>query len=156
TQKITVALREHRELLDQVRKLALRPENYTDAESAAEKSSENARRLADERRNVRARRDLLNRYRAVLPTIDLLRAARARLAFVADAPLLSAEFDNKLEEAREKFNTATNEISKLEQDEQKLREQIQEQQPPAAVLREEAEIDEVKMQVGADVKLRAE
>jgi uncharacterized protein YhaN len=156
TQKITVALREHRELLDQVRKLALRAEDYADAESAAGKTCEKAVRLADERRDVRVRRDLLNRYKAGLPTIDLLMAARARLASVADAPLLSADFDAKLEKAREKFNTATNEISKLEQDQQKLKEQTAEQQPPAAVLREEAEIHELKKEVGADVKSRAE
>jgi DNA repair exonuclease SbcCD ATPase subunit len=143
-------------LREQVRNLVLAPETYAVAATVAECAKEKVARLTDERRLVRSRRDLLNRYKAALPTIDLLRTARDRLATVADAPLLSADFDPKLEKAREKLNTATHEIGKLELDQQKLNEQILEQHPPADVLREEAEIDELKMQIGADVKLRAE
>jgi uncharacterized protein YhaN len=156
SQKITEALRLHRELREKVRNLVLDPETYAAAASAAECAKEKVARLSDERRQVRSRRDLLNRYKAALPTIDLLRTAKDRLKVVIDAPLLSADFDAKLEKAREKLNTATNEIAKLELDQQKLKEQILEQDPPAAVLREQAEIDELKMQIGADVKLRAE
>lgn len=156
TQKITEALRQHRELLERVRDLSLPPETYAAAETAAANAKGEAKRLADQRRAVRARRDLLRGYQAALPTIDLLHSARERLAGVADAPRLSADFDPKLEKAREKFNTASQEISRLEQDRQRLMEPIQEQQAPAEVLREETEINQLKMQVGADMNSRTE
>jgi uncharacterized protein YhaN len=151
-QKITEASRQHRELLEQVRSLALPPETYASAETAARTTSETANRLIDERRKVRARRELLNRYKAALPSIDLLRAARERLAPIADAPLLAPEFDAKLENARQKLNAATNEIAGSELEMHRLTEQMRDEQPPAAVLQEEAVIDELKKDVGHVVK----
>jgi uncharacterized protein YhaN len=155
-QKITQGLRQHRELMDNVRSFSLSPESYAAAEKADRDAADKTRQTADERRRVRARRDLINRYKAALPTIDLLTTARNRLALVSHAPLLSEDFDGRLEQSREKLSTATHEIAILDEDWQKLNEQIEECQSPHDVLREEVEIDDLRLLVGAAVKLSAE
>jgi uncharacterized protein YhaN len=155
-QLITEGLRGHRELLEQVRNLMLAPESYSEAEAAANAARANVAQLIEDRTKVRAQLTTFNRYQAALPTIDLLKIAQERLAPVADAPLLSSDFDAKLEKAREKFTIATNELANLESGKQKLKDQLKEEQPAAAVLLEEIEIGELKKQVGADVKFREE
>ena len=131
-QHITEAMREHRELDAQVRDLAFPPETYSAAVSAAETALVKVAELFHERVNVRARHSTINRYRAALPTIDLLRMARERLAPVADAPLLKADFDTKLVKAREKLTIATNDLENLKYDQRGLIEQLQQVEPAVA------------------------
>src|SRR5262249_33755105 len=109
-----------------------------------------------ERVQLRARQTLLNRYRSVLPIINLLRTARQELGLVADAPRLSDNFDARLAQARERTATAQSELAELQQQQQKLLEAQNAEMPPAALLAEEDEIDEIKEQVGADATSRKE
>jgi uncharacterized protein YhaN len=155
-QLITEAMREHRELVEQVRNLTLPPETYAAAMDAADAARANVAKLKADRLKARAQLATFNRYQAALPTIDLLRIARERFAQVADAPLLLADFHTKLEDAREKLTIATNGLAQLESDKQKLTARMKEERPSAAVLAEEHEIGELKKQVGAEVKSREE
>ncbi len=155
-QEITEALRQFRELEKQARDLILLPDKYAEAYDTAAHTRARVAELSHERVEVRTQRDLLNRYRSALPTIDLLKIARERLAAVADAPLLSADFNSKLEKAREKLATAKSEIDFLESEHKKLTGILEAEQPITAILNEENEIGELKKLVGADAKAREE
>lgn len=156
TQVITKGLSELRDLSDQVGKLALPPETFSAAVTAANAATAKVTELIENRLKLRSRLAILNRYKAALPTINLLTAARKQLEPVIDAPLLSTDFDVKVEKAREKLSIATSELANLESDKQKLIDQLKEEPPADAMLSEECEIGELKKLVGADLKARAE
>lgn len=153
-QSITEALRRYRDQVDVERKLELLPEVFATAESVARQAVENVDHLVAARRDIRGQRDLLNRYQSALPTIDLLRVARDRFAQVADAPLLSVDFDVTLQHARKQLEAATLEIGHWESQRQSLNSQLEGCDPPTALLREEAEIEDLKKDISADIKLR--
>ena len=57
---------------------------------------------------IASRRDLLNRYKSALPTIDLLKDRRGTHGVRSPTPrFFLADFDAELEKAREKFNVST-------------------------------------------------
>jgi uncharacterized protein YhaN len=155
-QKIAEALRQHQEAKDSVRGLMLSPEKYAEAEAAAQRSADEVSRLAEERKQARLRHNLLQRYKSALPTMGLLKAARERLAPVADAPILSAGFDSKLENARQIHSLASSELSGLEEERKRLADQLQVDPSLDAILKESSEVDELARQVGAALKLREE
>ncbi len=103
-QPIVKGIREHAEWIKQTVQLALAPATFNDAEIEATGARAHALRLTKERVEIRMKLTLLNQYRASLPTIDLLRTARGRLEAVADAPILSSDFDIKLEKSRKARN----------------------------------------------------
>lgn len=155
-QIITESLREYTEMLKQADRLALAPETYQSAVTAADNARARVADLIRERVEIRNRLASLHRYQAALPTIDLLRTARERLAPVAGAPLLSKDFDAKLEKARDKFTTAASELVHLESDEKKLTDLLNQEQPSTKLLNEEDEVGELKKLIGADAKARKE
>jgi uncharacterized protein YhaN len=155
-QPIAEALRVHRQLLDDFRSRVLPPEKYAAAESAARTAREKVEDLGAERKRIRALLDGLKRYQAALPTIDLLDAAQERLRPVADAPLLSPDFDAKLEDARKKLTGARSQLSQQEKHQQDLARQIEHEAPSAPILAEEGEIDELNRLVGAHKALSEE
>lgn len=129
----------------------MRPRQSSRARRRKERRHCGAERIA-----VRSELGLLHRYQSALPTIELLQRARQRLEPVADAPLLAADFDAKLNDVREKREVARRKLGDLAAGRDELERQIRDEQPPAAVLAEEAEIDELKKLVGADAKQQSE
>src|SRR5262249_36578320 len=101
-QPINKALADHKTQGDAARKNALPPDTYAAADTTARETNEQVSKLRDERPKVRARLGLLERYQTALPAIELLQRARQRLQPVADAPVLPADFEAKLDEARRK------------------------------------------------------
>ena len=134
----------------------LPPDTYAAAAIKSRDAHENAELLRRERIDVRSRLGLLERYQAALPTIELLERACKRLEPVADAPLLPADFDARLNDAREKRQIARQKLSDLAAARDDIERQLRDEQPPEAVLAEEAEIEELKKLVGADAKQQSE
>ncbi len=155
-QPIAEALRKHQELLDEIRSHVLPAEKYAAAESDARAARAQVEKLNTERTKTRTRLDELKRYQAALPTIDLLHSARQRLQPVADAPLLSSDFDAKLEDTRKELTIARSQLTDQEKQQKGLARQIQDEHPSAAILAKEDEIDELNKLVGADKKLSEE
>ncbi|MGO9465692.1 MAG: AAA family ATPase [Isosphaeraceae bacterium] len=155
-QPINKALSDHEKQLTSVRENTLPPDTYAAAAIKSREAQERAETLRRERIAVRSELGLLHRYQSALPTIELLQRARQRLEPVADAPLLAADFDAKLNDAREKREVARRKLGDLAAGRDELERQIRDEQPPAAVLAEEAEIDELKKLVGADAKQQSE
>jgi uncharacterized protein YhaN len=156
TQPINKALSERENQVAAVRENTLPPETYAAAVTAARETEDTAGKLRNERTLVRTQLGLLQRFQAALPAIELLQRARQRLQPVADAPILAAEFHARLSKARELREIARSKLMDLAADRDELEQQLREQQPPAAVLAEEARIDELKKLVGADAKEQSE
>jgi uncharacterized protein YhaN len=155
-QPIPEALRKHRQLDEEVRRHALPAETYAAAAAAARAARERVGELNAERKKMRIRLDERKLYQAALPTIDLLHAARQRLQPVADAPLLSGDFDAKLEAVRTTLNSAGSQLAEQERQHQDLVREVEESQPAAAILVEEDEIDDLLKLVGADKTMAEE
>ncbi len=156
TQLINKSLSDHEKQVAAVRDNMLPPDTYAAAATIARETQERVEALRRERTDVRSQLGLLQRYQTALPTIELFLRARQRLEPVADAPLLTADFDSKLDAAREKREIARNKLIDLTAARDELERQLRDEQPPAAVLAEEAEIDELKKLVGADTKQQSE
>ena len=92
------------------------PDTYAAAATAAREAQEKAEALRRERTEVRSQLGLLQRYQNALPTIELFQRARLRLEPVADAPVLAADFETKLNDAREKREIARNKLMVLTTD----------------------------------------
>jgi uncharacterized protein YhaN len=151
---INAALREHNQQIAAVRDCSLTPEKYATAVTDASHKEQRASDLRAERDRVRRELSLLERFQLSLSAIDLLQRARERLAAVAAAPRLPADFAEKLQAAQTQRDFASRKL----QDLIAARDALQQQQiaaaPPTQLLSEEAEIDELKKLVGADVKNR--
>ncbi len=156
SQPINKGLKERADLLADVRTSALPPERYAAAALEARAAHDSAESLRRERSSVRSRLGLLERLQAALPAIELLKLARQRLDAVAEAPRLVADFQDRLDEARQKWEAARSKLELLDANRGQLERLLREEQPPAAVLAEEAEIDELKKLVGADAKQQGE
>ena len=98
---------------------------------------------------------MLQRYQNALPTIELFQR-RLRLEPVADAPVLAADFDAKLYDARQKREIARNKLIGLKADRDGFEQQLRDEPPPETVLAEEGEIDALKKLVGVDANLQSE
>jgi uncharacterized protein YhaN len=153
-QPINKALAEHDKHIDDFRKGVLQPEAYAAAAKASQSAEETTERCRRERADARQQLDLLNRYQSALPNIDLLQHARESLASVADAPLLSADFDSLFRVANEKREVAKSKLADLERDYIDFEEQMQDKSGTSVILTEESEIEELKKLVGADAKQR--
>lgn len=155
-QSINKALRDFQTHLDAVREKTLPPDTYAAAAKAVNEANEKAETLRRERTSVRSQLTLLMRYQNALPTIELLQRARQRLEPLAKAPVLAADFEDKLHEAHKKWGIASTRLQQLEGEKIGLERQIHDAVPPAAVLAEEAEIDELQKLYGVYVKLQSE
>lgn len=155
-QAINKALSDYDEQLTAVRDNTLPPDTYAAAASAANEAQQKAEALRRERTDVRSQLALLQRYQSALPTIELFQRARQRLEPVAGAPVLPADFEAKLDDARKKREIARSRLAALTDDQNSLEQQFRDAAVPVAVLAEEAEIDELKKLVGADAKLQGE
>jgi uncharacterized protein YhaN len=153
---ISKALSDHGERVAAVRENTLAPDKYVAAAAAAHEAKQKAETLGRERTDVRSQLALLHRYQSALPTIELLQRARQRLAPVADAPVLAADFDAKLGDARKKREMARTRLEELAKDRNELEQSIRVEAPPENLLAEEGEIDELKTLVGADAKFQSE
>jgi uncharacterized protein YhaN len=156
SQPINKALKERMELLTEVRTNALAPEKYALAALEAREAHDRAESLRGERSSVRSRLGLLERLQAALPAIELLQRAQERLDSVASAPRLAADFHDRLDKARQKREAALSKLKLLDVNREQLERLLRDEQPPAVVLAEEAEIDELKKLVGADAKQQGE
>lgn len=154
-QPIAKALREYREQVNAIREHVLPPEKYATAVQHAHVTEDVSQRLREERDQKRLLLSLCENYRSALPTIELRQRALARLELVAKAPLLAGDFEPQLNNARKDRAIAA---ATLERQQAARTELLQQQQAPlpAALLAEEAEIDELKKLIGADVKARAD
>jgi uncharacterized protein YhaN len=153
---ISKALSDHGERVAAVRENTLAPDKYAAAAAAAHDAQQKAEKLGRERMEVRSQLALLHRYQSALPTIELLQRARQRLEPVADAPVLAADFEAKLDDARTKRAMARTRLGKLADDQNDLEREIRDEAPPENLLAEEGEIDELKSLVGADAKVHSE
>jgi len=156
TQSINKALSDHEKQIAAVRENILPPDRYAAAATAAREAQEKAEALRRERTDVRSQLGLLQRYQNALPTIELLQRARLRLEPVADAPVLAADFEAKLNDARQKREIARNKLIDLTADRDGFEQQLRDEPPPETALAEEGEIDALKKLVGADENLKSE
>jgi uncharacterized protein YhaN len=156
TQSINKALSDHEKQIAAIRENTLPPDTYAAAATAARETQEKAETLRSERTQVRSQLAMLQRYQSALPTIELFQRARQRLKPVADAPVLDADFEAELDDARKKREIARTRLGELALDQEDLERRMLDEAPPAAVLAEEGEIDELKKLVGADAKLQSE
>ncbi|WP_425617045.1 AAA family ATPase [Anatilimnocola sp. NA78] len=155
-QPIAVSLREYRDQVAAIRDNSLLPEKYAAAVEQGQAAEKQAQTLREERERVRREQLLLDRYQQALLVIDLYRAARERLAVVAKAPLLPADFEQQLQAVREKRGASQAKLQDLQSRYDELKKQQQAEDLPTGVLDEESEIDELKKLVGAEVKAREE
>jgi hypothetical protein len=156
TPSINRALSDHEKQLAAVRENTLPPDTYAVAATAALEAQEKAEALRRERTEARSQLGLLQRYQNALPTIELFQRARLRLEPVADAPVLAADFEAKLNDARQKREIARNKLIDLTADRDGFEQQLRDEPPPETVLAEEGEIDALKKLVGADANLKSE
>ena len=156
TQPINQSLSDHKKQDAVVREKTLPPDTYAAAATAARDAQEKVEALQRERTEVRSQLALLQCYQSALPTIGLFQRARQRLAPVADAPVLAADFEARLDDARKKREIARSRLGELVDDRNELERRIRDEAPLEAVLAEEGEIDELKKLVGADAKLQSE
>lgn len=156
TQSINKALSDHDKQMAAVRENTLPPETYAAADTAARQAQEKAEALRRERIEVRSQLALLQRYQSALPTIELFQRAQRRLEPVADAPVLAADFQTKLDDALKQREMARIRLRQQEEVRDRLERQIRDEAPPETVLAEEAEIDELRKLFGADAKLQSE
>ena len=156
TQPINKALSDHDTQVAAVREKTLPPDTYAAADAAAREAGEKASQLRDERTNVRSRLGLLQRYQSAMPTIELFQRAQRRLEPVADAPVLAAEFEDKLDEARRERELAQSRLEVLAGEQARLEKVFRDEPAQEKVLTEEVEIDELTKLVGADAKLQNE
>lgn len=151
---INAALRDHNQQLAAVRDCSLAPEKYASAVSDASNKEQRASDLRAERDRVRRELSLLERFQLSLSAIDLLQRARERLAAVAAAPRLPADFADKLQAAQTQRDIASRKLHDLNVTRDALQQQQTSTAPPTQLLAEESEIDELKKLVGADLKNR--
>jgi uncharacterized protein YhaN len=156
SQPINQALSKYESQLAVVREQTLAPDRYAAAATAARESEEKAEGLRRERASVRSELGLLRQYQSALPTIELLQRARRRLQPLADAAVLDAAFEEKLDDARRKREIARSRLDGLAEEEERLKELLRNEAPQESVLREEEEIDDLTKLVGAEVRLRNE
>ncbi|MBX7106129.1 MAG: AAA family ATPase, partial [Gemmataceae bacterium] len=155
-QKIAVALREWKDQDALIRDSLLPVEEYEKAERADREARSQVADLLQQRDAVRAESQLLARYRAALPLIDTLLAARRRHAGVADAPLLPDGFDEQLTKARTDRIMAASRLAKLDADVEQLAQHLETDAPPPAILAEQAEIEAIRALVAAQATFATE
>ena len=156
TQPINRAISDYETQLAAVRDNTLPPDRYEAAATAARQAEEKAQALRHERTDVRSRLALLQRYQSALPAIELLQRARLRVEPVADAPVLAAGFENALDDARQKRESARIKLASLTADRDELERQVRGEPPPESILAEEEEIDAIKKLVAVEANHRGE
>lgn len=155
-QPIAKALKEFQTQTTEYKKSLLTPETYEAAANRAHRTEEQAALLRDERNKVRSKLALLQRYQNALPTIELFHRAQTQLAPVADAPVLTEDFETTFNQAWQQREIAGSRLSSLTAERTELETLLREEPLQEAVLAEEREIDELKKLVGADAKLQTE
>ncbi len=156
TLPINALLREHNQQITTVRDSSLSPERYASAVTDAANKEQRASELRAERDRVRREWNLLERFQLSLSAIDLLQRAKSQWELVKDAPRLPADFADTLQAAQAQRDFAQRKLQDLNAARSELQQQQTAAAPPTALLAEEAEIDELKKLLGADLKNRKE
>lgn len=156
TGEIPTLKAEYQTHTDQIRECLLPPETYAEAASAASTTEEHAKALRDQRIKVRAQHAQLTRYRASLPTIDLLDAATKELEPLQQYSILPTEFDELHRNAIADRLLATNGLTEARNKLADLRGQLQECSEFNTILNFEDDTRRLGELYGADQKQREE
>ncbi|HEX3150397.1 MAG TPA: AAA family ATPase [Gemmataceae bacterium] len=142
--------------VDRIRECLLPPETYAEAVSAAEKTEEHAKALRDQRLKARAQHAQLTRYRAALPTIEQLEAAKKELQPLEQYSVLPTEFDELHRKLISDRLLARSGLTEAQNKLAELRSQLGESATADAILIFEDEIRQLGKLFGADQKQREE
>ena len=146
-QAVAVQLRRLKELRDQVQEASLAAETYAAKDEEFRASAATALRSRQERDHARAEHGKLMRFRAALPIIGQLRAARECLREVASARTLGEGFEKDYRETEASLIALETARQTLHSDVKKLGDELQVLTLPAELLTEEEAIDRIKEKV---------
>jgi uncharacterized protein YhaN len=146
-QSVAVELRRLKELREQVQSASLAAEAYAAKDEELREASATANRGREVRDQARAEHGKLERFRAALPIIDQLRAARESLHDVATARTLAEGFEKDYRETAASLIALEAAQSALRSDITKLAGELESLALPAELLAEKEAIERIKEKV---------